>query len=231
MTKSLRSLCCILGLLMAFHFDEPVQAQVTVWDSEEIARLAEKSARMAEALSRAVELLNNINDLSRTIGRFGALPNLDFTYFEGGGGLKGLGSEVSGLASNIAVLQHVEIASFSDAAAFVNKLTTMPSNGNQATSAGQIRQALDALNRLALEDGYALATHTRENLSVAPQQAASLVAQASAAADLRGDVGANTAAAMAVLDQLVGIKAALASILEVQATQRLALLPVSLSTK
>lgn len=222
MTKLSRLLWLVLGVLVALHVNAPVQAQQAVWDPEEIARLAEKSARMAEALSRAVELLNNINDLSRTVGRFGALSNLDFTRFDVLEGLQGAGPEISGAASNITALQHVKITSFDDASAFVKKLLTVPSGNGQTTAAGQVGQALDVLYRKALEDGYALSTHTRESLSVAPQRADLLVAQASATADLRGDVGANTAAAMAVFDQLGGMKATLASILEIQATRRLA---------
>ncbi len=74
-----------------YQIGTPAEAQDAVWDPEEIARLAEKSAKMAESLSRAVELLDNINDLSRTIGRFGALSNLDFTRFDALAGLTGAG--------------------------------------------------------------------------------------------------------------------------------------------
>ncbi len=125
------------------------------------------------------------------------------------------------MTSNITALQQVKISSFRDATAFVGKLLSPPANAGQVTASGEVKQALDALYRKALEDGYALATHTRETVSVAPQRAALLVAEASATADFRGDVGANTATAMAVLDQLGGLKATLASILEIQATRRL----------
>lgn len=204
-----------LGSSAGLHAEEPV------WDPEEIARLAEKSAQMAEALSRAVELLNNVNDLSRTIGRFGPLSNLDFTRFDTVEALKGAGPEIGGLAANIQGLGNVRIASFADATTFVNKLTTIPSGDNRTTSTGQIVQALANLQRKAAEDGFALATQTRESLTAAPQRAQLLVAQSSTAVNLRGDVGANTAATMAVLEQLASLKAMLGLMLEIQATRRL----------
>ncbi len=222
MTAFIRRLSLLFLLWWIFPFCGPAKAQQAVWDPEEIARLAEKSARMAEAMSRAVELLNNVNDLSRTIGRLGTLSNLDFSRFDTLAGLKGAGPEFGGLASNIGALQHAKITSFNEASAFVRQLTTIPPDAGRTTGAGQVRQALDALYRKALEDGYALSTHARESVSVAPQRAALLVAQASTTADLRGDVGANTAVTMAVLDQLGSLKASLASILEIQATQHLA---------
>ncbi|PKU22820.1 hypothetical protein [Telmatospirillum siberiense] len=220
-SAGLSILCCLLSL-SGIAGPAPAKAQQAVWDPEEIARLAEKSAQMSEALSRAVELLNNVDQLSRTIGRFGALSNLDFARFDTLEGLKGAGPEISGLASNIAAVRQMKISSFDDASTFVHKLLAVPSDTSPTTGAGQVRQALDSLYRKALEDGYTLSTHTRETVSVAPQRAKVLVAEASASADLRGDVGANTAAAMAVLDQMGSLKAALAAILEIQSAGRLA---------
>jgi hypothetical protein len=222
MTRILRPIYWVIAVLLGGLSIAAAHAQVATWDPEEVARLAEKSARMAEEISRVVELANSIDDLSRTLGRLGSLSNLDLTRFDVVEGMQGAGPEIGGLASNIAGLRNVRISSFNDASAFVRKLTTVPAGVGQVSGGGQLRQALDALHRKATEDGYVLSTHLRESLSVAPQRADLLVAQASAATDLRGDVGANTAAALAVLDQLSGMKIALASILEIQATGRLA---------
>jgi hypothetical protein len=187
----------------------PALADYPVWDAEEIAHLAQKSAKMAEALSVAVELLNNVNDLGRTVGRFGTLSTLDFAQFNAVAGLNGVGMNTT------------KITSLSDASALVGKLTTSPSGNNQTTEVGQIRQTMDSLYRKAQENGYALAEHTRESLSVAPQRAELLVGQASSPTDLRGDIGANTAAALAILEQMVSLKAMLALILEIEATGKL----------
>lgn len=205
------------GVCPAAHSQQPV------WDPEEIARLSETSAQMAEALSRAVELLNNIDQLSRTIGRFGPLSNLDFARFDTLDGLKGAGPQISGLAANIGAFRQVKISSFDDASVFVKKVLAVPPGSSSATTGGgQVRQALDVLYRKAAEDGYALSTQTRETLSIAPERAKILVAESAASVDLRGDVGANTAAAMAVFDQMGGLKAILAAILEIQSIRRLA---------
>jgi hypothetical protein len=222
MIRNLRPMSFIFSLLAALLPFDVARAQVAVWDPEEIARLAEKSARMAEATSHAVELVNNINELSRTIGRSGSLQNVDFTHFSVLDELNNIGPNFGAIPSNIPALQNVQIISFNDASAFVKKLTMMPSGGSSVSDSGQIRQASDFLYRKALEDGYALSMQTRVSLSVEPQRALSLVAQASATADLRGDIGANTASAIAVLDQLGGIKAMLASFLEIQTARRIA---------
>lgn len=229
--RKLSGLGRLFSLLVLVSPVPSAWAQQAVWDPEEIARLAEKSAQMSEALSRAVELFNNVDHLSRTIGRFGPLSNLDFARFDTLDGLKGAGPDLSALASNVATAGQMKISSFDDATAFVHKVMAAPSNTGQTTGAGQVRQSLDTLYRKALEDGYALSIHTRESVSVAPQRAKVLVAEAAASADLRGDVGANTAAGMAVLDQLGGLRAALAAILEIQTAGRLSLSPSSSSTK
>jgi hypothetical protein len=215
MTKSLRAALVLLWSAISL-LPNAAFAQVTVWDPEEIARLAEKSAQMAVALSRAVELLNSVNDLSRTIGRFGSLSNMDFGRLDMVEGLRGAGPEIGGIASNIAGLRQVKIASFDDARKIVQKLTSVPSGGDQVTKSAQVRQGLDALHRRALEDGYSLALHTRESLSIAPARAGLLAAEASAPIDLRGDIGANTAASLAVLEQLTSLKAMLAATLEIR---------------
>lgn len=209
-------LCAILAVAApAAH------GQTATWDPEEIARLSEKSAHMAEALSRAVEMLGKIDDLSRTIGRFGALSNLDFARLDVVDGLSGAGPQISGLAANVVGLQAVQIHSFADATAFIAKLTTVPSGPGQTTKYDQVRQALDALQRKAAEDGFALATHTRDSLALAPQRGGLLVSEAAATVDLRGDVGANTAANLAVLEQLASAKAILAVLLEIEASRKL----------
>jgi hypothetical protein len=49
--------------------------------------------------------------------------------------------------------------------------------------------------------------------------------------DMRGDLGANTAASLAVFEQLCSTRALLASILEIQATKRLMALSSNDTTK
>ena len=193
-------LCLCLVLAAALLRPSPAPAQDAVWDPEEVARLAEQSAKMADALSRAVELLGAVDQLARTIGRFGTVSTVDFTRFGTVDGLRGMSLSTENPAS------------------FVAKIT-MPPPG--ASGAAQIRQDLDALHRSAIEDGYALAMQARGSVSVAPSRAELLVAQASSTTDLRGDAAANTAVSLAVLEQLVALKAMLASLLEIEASGRL----------
>lgn len=217
----------LLGLLLALVLLAPslALAQDAAWDPEEIARLSERSAKTASALSYAMELLAKVDDLSRRIGRFGTLSKLDFTRLGVVDGLRGAGPEIANPTIASAASGAGKIASFQDASAFVAKVAT-PAAGIPATSAAaQVRQRLAALHRRALEDGYALAMHTRESLSMAPSRAQLLVTQASSATDLRADLAADTAASMAVLEQLTSLKAMLASLLEIEATRKLGYAP------
>lgn len=203
----------------------PALAQDAAWDPEEIAHLSERTAKTAEALSRAVELLGKVDDLSRRIGRSGTLSKLDFTRLGVVDGLRGAGPQITNPAFASAASGAIKISSFQDASAFV-AMVASPAAGISATSAAaQVRQGLDALYRKALEDGYALAMHSRESLSTAPSRAQLLVTQAASAADLRADLAADTAASMAVLDQLTSLKAMLASLLEIEATRKLSHAP------
>lgn len=199
----------------------PSWAGQPVWDPAEIAELAEKSAQMAVAVSRAAELLARVDDLSRTIGRFGALSSLDFARFKLVDALQGAGPEIGGLAANISGLGKVKITSVDDISTLVKKVTTLPAGDHQTTKAAEVLKALDDLHRKAVEDGFALAMQSRQTVSDAPARAALLVNQASTAHDLRSDTGANTAASLAVLEQLMSLKVMLASMVEMDATKKL----------
>lgn len=203
----------------------PAFSQVPVWDPETIARMAQQSAQAALALSHAVALVNQVNQLTRTVGRFGSLANMDFGRFDLVEGFQGAGPQISGTVAAVSSLRTARISSFDDAKAFVQTLTTVPAGSNQTTRAADARQDLEAMHRHALEGGYALAVHLRESVSAAPERAKILAGGASAPLDLRGDIGANTATSLAVLEQLVSLKAALAFALEIEASGLLRRMP------
>jgi hypothetical protein len=206
-------------VVFVWVFGAPARAASPVWDAEEIARLTETSAKLSEGLSVAVELLNAIDDSARTIGRFGTLPTLDFTRFDATDGLRGTQPDIGGLSADVARLQSAEIASVAAATSFVGQLTAALAVNQGTSKAGQARQAIEALHKKALEDAYALAAYSRESVSMAPLRAGLLVGQASSSVDLRGDTAANTAVALALMEQVVSLRAMLAAILEIQATQ------------
>ncbi|HIJ63543.1 MAG TPA: hypothetical protein HPQ04_12690, partial [Rhodospirillaceae bacterium] len=76
------------------------------------------------------------------------------------------------------------------------------------------------LRKAAAENGYALALHIRQNLAAAPLNGQVLASSAAASADLRGDLTADSAAALSSLDQLIGLHAMLAALLEIRASEQ-----------
>ena len=221
MTAACRAIAAALLAAAATGRWFPSHAQEMVWDPAEIAHLAETSAEMAETLSRAVELLDRINELSRTVGRSAALSALGFTHFDVLRDLQGASLQAGGLAPRIGRLTSAGTPDVDDVVGVVRALVTIPPGGARATDAAQATRAVDALYRQAAEDGFTLSMEVRTSLSLAPERARLLVAQASAASDAREDVAADTAAALAVLEQLASVKAMLALILEIQATSAL----------
>jgi hypothetical protein len=200
----------VAGVLAA---SQPALAGQPVWDPEEIADLAQEAARMAEALSRATELLNDLNALTRTVGRFGTLSvptpwRFDIVDALAGGfpDREGAGSGGGG-----------QTVRSPNAAALGGTTRT--------TAAGAAKAAIDRLRRAALEDGYALAGHTRDMLGLSMDRARLLSQAASSAFDLRGDMAANTRVSLAVYEQLSSIHALFAAILEIRSLQRLATMP------
>ena len=194
MTKAnFRPIRCLVFVVLLFS---PVSAMgdEMVWDPEEIARLSQTTARMAEASSYAAELLRDLDAMARTIGRAGSLSTLDLARFAANGGL---------------AMSPPEDA--------VGKLTASLAGGNPTSRTEQRQHVLDTLYEAAVEEGVALAMVSRQHVGNATWHARNLVAEASSAVDLRSDVAANTATAVALLGQMVDLEAILASIIEVQA--------------
>lgn len=81
-------------------------------------------------------------------------------------------------------------------------------------------QPATGLRKAAAENGYALALHIRQNLAAAPLNGQVLASSAAASADLRGDLTADSAAALTGLDQLIGLRALLATLLEIRASEQ-----------
>ncbi|MTJ79746.1 MAG: hypothetical protein F8N37_01805 [Telmatospirillum sp.] len=213
---------CGLSLALFAGSCRPATAQQLVWDPSEIALLAEKSAHMAEALSRAADLLDAVNELSRTVGRFGSLSTAGLWRFDLAEGLKGAGPEIGEIAGRVGGLRHARIRSYDDALALARTLTAPVAAHADVTTAGKVRQLVDTLRRKALEDGYALSLHAREGASTAPDRARILTDEAQASRDARGDVAADTAASLAVYEELCTVRTLLGSILEIRSMSRIA---------
>jgi hypothetical protein len=203
----------LAGVLAA---SQPALGGQPVWDPEEIADLAQEAARMAEALSRATELLNDLNQLTRTVGRFGDLSVSTPWRFDIVDGLTGGFPDRGGSGSAGAG----QVARSPDAAAL--------GGTTRATAAGSASATIDRLRRASLEDGYALAGHTRDMLGLSTDRARLLSRAAASAFDLRGDMAANSLVSLAVYEQLSTIHAMFASILEIRTLHRLAMTTTAL---
>lgn len=199
----------------------PARAEA-VWDPEEIARLSETAAMTAEQLSHVVELLSTINDLGRTVGRFGQLSQLDFMRLDATAALSGAAPDLGFLAATVPDVASMRFSTLADADTAVRRILALP--GDRPATASELtalRSRLDALGRSAAETGYAVALSTQDLLSVGATRTDMLATQAEAQMDARGDVGANTSVGLSVFEQLTQIQALLASIAEVEALDRL----------
>lgn len=124
-------------------------------------------------------------------------------------------NEMNAMAATVGrfgALSKLDFARF-DGAAALSGLVPKP-GGSASLPVAAVRMA-------AAEDGYALALHRRQSLTGAPTQSRTLAAAAAAATDLRGDLAADSATALAGLDQLIGLEATLAALLQVRAGDRL----------
>jgi hypothetical protein len=171
-----------------------VAAQDAVWDPGEIANLANKSAQSALALSQLVEALEALKVVAISLGRQGPVAV----------SVGASSADVAGLAG----------LSSSGQNGFVSG-QMMPSAGSGSLlDTATMRSAVNGFATRAGEDGVALAFHEVEDLSQAKTAANGLVAQAKSAADLRSDIGANTAVTLATLAELTKLAAMLACIVE-----------------
>jgi hypothetical protein len=193
-----------------------------VWDPKEIARLAEEAAAAAEQLSHVVELLGSINDLGRTVGRFGDLAQLDFMHFDTTKALAGASPELSALAEAVPEVAGMRFDSWAESEANVRTILSLPA-GRSASASERIAlgQRLRAVRETAGEVSYAMALSARDGTALGGARTELLAAQAEAQVDARGDVGANTAASLAVFEQLVQTRALLAAIAELDALAEL----------
>jgi hypothetical protein len=114
-----------------------------------------------------------------------------------------------------------DFTTFSSTRAWVQSALTVPTNPSLTTTA-TVRTARSLIAAQAVADGYALALYARQQ---APQLAArtqNLAQQVAQATDLRSDVQANTAVALAMHDDMVLIQQLMASLLKLEGASRLA---------
>ena len=215
----LRSLALMLALLAPLT----ARAQQAVWDPEEIARAAEIAAQVSEQVSRAIQVANQFNDLGRALGRKGKLTSLDFSNTNTIQRIAAIAPALSEAVKGISDIGSTSIASYTDAQSFVARLSRFTAAGRDGSIALDNRRAAVAtLGSQAVKIGYAQAMLARDELATAAASNSVIAAQAANSNDLRGDVAANTAAALALYQRMAVIQGLLASIAEIESSKRLA---------
>jgi hypothetical protein len=170
-------------------------AQQAVWDPAEIAQSAEKSARAAMALSLMVDSMAHLKGLSLAVGTKG-ISSAPLIGMGIGDGALGIGPG-PGLP-----------------------LPAQPSLATVATIASRSATAR-ALQQQVAWDGLALSLAESGAAATTANESVQLIAGSGSAADLRSDMAANSAAALAALRDIVTLKAMMAALLQMRAVGHL----------
>ena len=190
----------ICAVLAAFLAEGPARAD-PVWDPTEIARLSQQAAQLVTNLSTTIDTLQTFDKLATQIGTMG--PRTSFA------------SSAPAALASYAALPSAGMPGTTDASA----LLSAPSLS--ATGRQQTRQLWrEAYQRVATE-GLAVSQVANRDAGGAINRSKTLANAASGAQDLRGDLQANSAVGLAVLQELGAVQAVLALLLEQQSLARL----------
>lgn len=216
-------------------------AGVPVIDPAAIARIREQISVATKQLAAAKQHVEQVQQMRNTIGQVGPgtlgkilqQSGLDFTNPTGA--LKDIGSlssQVTSLSSQVSrlpkisgegsinVSQITDLATGREAAA---KLFFYNGNAEMSqTTVSELRQRRGAMVRESALSGYGAAASMKADLVGTQKIAQGLQTQAKDAADLRGDVQANTATMLAIYGELAKQTALQAQLLEIESASTLA---------
>ncbi|MBK1666941.1 hypothetical protein CKO28_02645 [Rhodovibrio sodomensis] len=201
-------------------------AGVPTFDATSAARAAQIMANTAQQVNRLTGILGATEDLSSAIGGAGQgggfLLQPDWQSFSAGGDF--LANLQQTLPVNLCQIRGCEteaeakipIDSMTTGVVFANKsfYANRPVSGADRR---QFQQARENAWREAAISGYALAISSRDHLAGAPGRAQNLEGVINNATTLREDVQANSAALLALHQQLVVSQALMASMVQIEA--------------
>lgn len=215
-------------------------AGVPVIDPAAIARIRETVSVATKQLAAVKEQVQQVQQMRNTIGQVGPgmlgkimqQSGLDFTNPTGA--FKDIGSLASQVDSVASQAGRLKIGN--EGSVNVSKITDLATgreaaaklffyNGSDslnATTIGQLRQRRGVMVRESALSGYGAASSMKADLIKTQQVASGLSTQAKDAADLRGDVQANTATMLAMYGELAKQTAIQAQLLEIESAQTLA---------
>ena len=194
----MRTLIC--AILAAFLAAAPALAD-PVWDPTEIARLSQQAAQLATNLSTTIDALRTFDKLATQIGAVGSR-----TSFNSGA--------PTALAS-YAALASAGMPVATDTSGLLS--ASSPS----ATRVQQNRQIWQGAFQRVVGEGLAVSQVANQDAGSAMSRSKTLATVVSSAQDLRGDLQANSAVGLAVLQELGAVQAVLALLLEQQSLARL----------
>ncbi len=196
----------VVTLSAVLPLGTPVKAD-PVWDPTEIARLSQQAAQLASNLATTVQTLQTFDKLVVQIGTMGARTSFSST--------------APTMLANYSSLQSAGMPAAADA------ITLLSAGVSSATSQQQTRQIWRGACQKVAAEGMAVSQVARQDAGSAVSRSKTLSDAASATQDLRGDLQANSAAGLAVMQELGSVQAVLALLLEQQSLARLSSIATS----
>lgn len=217
----------------------PASATIPVIDPSAIAKIRETVSVATKQLSSLQQQVSQVTQMRNTIGQVGPgmLGNilqqagLDFSSAQG------MLRDVTSLTSQIqSIPNQAKSLKLDGESMNFGNITNLASgreaasqlffyNGSKPMSSElvtQLRQRRNVILRDSAISSYGAATSMKGDLAKSQQIADNLSSQAKNAADLRGDVQANTATMLAIYGEITKQTAIQAQLLEMQSAQTLA---------
>lgn len=172
-----------------------------VWDPTEITRLSQQAAQLTSSLSATIGTLRTFDKIATEIGSSGTRAAFS--------------SSAPAALSSYASFQTSGMPAVTDA------IGILSNSSPAATQQRQSRQIWQAASRQVAAEGVAVSQVANQDAGNAIARSKSLAGMVSSSQDLRGDVQANSAVGLAVLQEIGAMQAVLALLLEQQSVGRL----------
>ena len=215
---------------------------VPVIDPTAIARIRETVSVATKQLGAIQQQVSQVTQMRNTIGqigqgRLGDMMSASGLNFADIGGAKGILSDITSMGNQVSSMttqaKQLKLPGESMNFGSITNLNTGREaaaqlffyNGGQEMTqdtVAQLRVRRNALLRDSAVSGYGAAAAMKSDMSKTSEIADKLAGQAKSAADLRGDIQANTATLLAIYGEITKQTALQAQMLEIQSTQTLA---------
>lgn len=223
---SLTIAAMVSGLVLSAS---PASALVAVIDNQVASNTANAVNAINQQLSELKKITSLNTDIFNSVGKFGTIEDLrtlsQWQDFKDGGSmaeaLASFGPNTCAVVACGTGGQQADLAQLSDARSWVDKSFFI----NKAPSLSDQSNLTKVRSKAMVESsmsGYSMALMARENLTKAKKSSQDLESLVAGATDLRTDMRANSAIAIAQHQVMVQQLAMLTSLVEMQASQQLA---------